>query len=107
MSEQRVIEIPPFELTHRLARALEHAHLSNEDMAEHLGCAETTIRNYLSGRTHPRRPTIRDWALRCGVPFEWLNDGTGMAPTQEKVPSSCKDRSAVHSPGRARTRQAA
>lgn len=68
--------IPRFELRHRLQLALEHADVSNAEMAAELGVAETTIRNYLSSRTTPHRGTLIAWALRCGVPFEWLAHGT-------------------------------
>jgi ribosome-binding protein aMBF1 (putative translation factor) len=61
MSEQREpTGVPRVELRHRLGLALEYAKLSNEAMADHLGKSVTTIRNYLSGRTHPDRSTCRD-----------------------------------------------
>lgn len=66
---------PAFELRHRLARALEIADLTNEQMAEVLGVSTTTIRNYVSGRTSPKDGMLRQWALRCGVPYQWLKTG--------------------------------
>lgn len=59
--------------------ALEHGHVSVADMAETLGCDRNTVGNYLSGRTTPRLPTLRVWAMRCGVPLDWIRYGTGPA----------------------------
>lgn len=76
MSEQRApSSVPAFELRHRLARALEEADVSNEEMAHEIGRGVTTIRNYLRGRTIPERAVLVTWALRCGVPFDWLSTG--------------------------------
>lgn len=75
--------VPAFELRHRLARALEHAGLKPEDMAVELGLGVTTIRNYLHDRTTPRRAVLLAWALRCGVPFEWLAEGTLPGPSPQ------------------------
>lgn len=68
---------PQFELRHRLALALEHGGVRPEAMAEELGCAATTVRNYLSGRTHPKKAVLWRWAEVTGVPFEWLEQGVG------------------------------
>jgi transcriptional regulator with XRE-family HTH domain len=73
MSEQQAHSNPPrFELRHRMALALEHGQVSKEAMADEVGCGVTTIRNYLRGRTVPSRAVLIAWALRCGVPFDWL-----------------------------------
>lgn len=69
--------IPRFERRHRLGLALEHAELSVQAMADHLGVNRNTVGNYLSDRTRPSTAVLRTWALRCGVPFEWLRDGIG------------------------------
>lgn len=68
-------EAPVFEMRHRLGLAMEHAELDADDMATRLGCAATTVRNYLSGRTTPRRAVVMAWAALCDVPFEWLKQG--------------------------------
>lgn len=67
--------VPTFGLRHRLALALEAAEVSVAAMADELGVSRNTVGNYLAGRTTPPRPTLRVWALRCGVPFEWLWTG--------------------------------
>lgn len=60
--------------------ALEYAGVSVASMAETLGCDRNTVGNYLSGRTQPRLPTLRVWALRCGLPLEWITDGVVAEP---------------------------
>lgn len=67
--------VPAFEMRHRLALALEAAGVSNEEMAEEIGRGVTTVRNYRKGRTIPERAVLVTWALRCGVPFDWLAYG--------------------------------
>lgn len=67
--------IPPWDLHHRLARALEYADVRVGEMGAYLEVSPKTMTNYLSGRTRPRDGMLRAWALRCGVPFGWLRDG--------------------------------
>lgn len=68
-------DVPRFELRHRMGLALEHADLSVQAMADHLEVSRNTVGNYLAGRTAAPTPTLRVWALRCGVPYRWLRDG--------------------------------
>lgn len=58
-----------------MALALEHAGVSPEEMANEIGRGITTIRNYLSGRTKPPTAAVKVWAMRCGVPYEWIEHG--------------------------------
>lgn len=67
--------IPEFPVHYRLRLALESAGVTPEQMAAELGCHVNTVHNYLGGRTHPRRPALAVWALRTGVPVEWLLTG--------------------------------
>ena len=67
--------IPVFEMRHRMALALEYGSVSVNEIAAELGVSRTTISNYLWGRTIPRRADLVTWALRCGVPFDWLETG--------------------------------
>ncbi len=64
--------VPRLELRHRLGLALDYARISVSEMADELGVSRNTAGNYLAGRTRPNRAALRVWALRCGVPFEWL-----------------------------------
>lgn len=58
-----------------MALALETAGVSVQSIADELDVNRNTIGNYLAGRTNPSRAVLRVWALRCGVPFEWLLTG--------------------------------
>lgn len=63
-------------------KALAHAGVTHLEMAEHLGVNPSTMRTWTSGRIRPRAGMLRQWALRCGVPYEWLLNGwvTGDTP---------------------------
>ena len=64
-----------FGLSDRLAKALSVSKTSSTEMAEALDVTPTTISNYTSGRTRPRKPVIQAWALKTGVPYSWLESG--------------------------------
>lgn len=76
MSNAPAFDIPRFEARHRMRLALEHADISVSDMADYLGVNRNTTSNYLNGHTRPNRAVLRLWALRCGVPLEWIEHGT-------------------------------
>lgn len=67
--------IPEWTLGDRLRKAREHAGLNQMQMAKEIGIHRASVVNYEIGRTKPSRPVILSWALRCGVPFEWLSNG--------------------------------
>jgi transcriptional regulator with XRE-family HTH domain len=64
-----------FGLPDRLGKALSVAGVPSNDMADYLGISRTTISNYINGRTEPKKQTLRLWAVRTGVPLEWLETG--------------------------------
>ncbi|WP_428831898.1 helix-turn-helix transcriptional regulator [Gulosibacter sediminis] len=75
----------------RLTKALDFGGVSNQDMAETLGVSRQTIGNYTSGRTNPSKATLMAWALRTGVPLEWLQTGhIPDVPENEKMPLTPK-----------------
>jgi transcriptional regulator with XRE-family HTH domain len=83
---------PQFHLGDRLRKALDHSSTSVQAMADELGVSRTTVSNYIALRTKPNRATLRVWALRCGVPFDWLAHGTehpNDPNTQVSDDSSC------------------
>jgi transcriptional regulator with XRE-family HTH domain len=71
--------VPEFHLGDRLAKALEVAGVSNQEMADYLGVSRNTVGNYIHMRTPVTTGTLRLWALRTGVRMEWLQ--TGKAPS--------------------------
>lgn len=71
------LAVPAVEPRHRMRIALEWGHVSVQQMADEIGVDRNTVGNYLAGRTKPRRSDLRVWALRCGVPLEWIEYGIG------------------------------
>lgn len=77
-----------FDKSDRLAKALRLAAITSNEMADHLDVSRTTISNYINGRTQPKRSVLRDWALRTGVPLEWLETGKDSGSTPSNPTSS-------------------
>jgi transcriptional regulator with XRE-family HTH domain len=61
-----------FDLADRLRKALRFADVSVGDMADYLGVTRQTVGRYINGHVGPDRRTLRLWAIRCGVPLDWL-----------------------------------
>lgn len=68
--------VPDWPLSWRLRRALEYAGVSVGEMARELGVNRATISRWTHGSGRPRAAYLKVWALRCGVRYEWLFDGT-------------------------------
>ena len=77
MSEQTALTSYDWDLTDRLHKSLRIAGIRPGDMTEVLGVSRNTVGNYLGGRTQIKDGSLRSWAMRCGVPFEWLKTGVG------------------------------
>jgi transcriptional regulator with XRE-family HTH domain len=75
-------QIPEWTLGWRLQRSLAHADLSVEQMAAELGVTRQTVGRWLHERGEPRTAYLRLWALRTGVPFEWLVSGGIRSPAR-------------------------
>ena len=67
--------VPHFDRTDRMALALRHARLTNQDMAEYLGVTRETVSRWVNGRSTPNKGMLRLWAIRTGVPLVWLETG--------------------------------
>jgi transcriptional regulator with XRE-family HTH domain len=74
-TEMTVLEQLMFDLPDRLSKSLRVSGVGVAEMAEYLGVSRATIANWTSGRTVPNTGAQRAWALRTGVPFEWLARG--------------------------------
>lgn len=66
--------IPEWSFTDRLRKAREHANLKQAELADEIGISRSSLSGYEQGRPVPK-PVITVWALRTGVPIEWLRDG--------------------------------
>lgn len=73
-------ELLAFDLADRLTKSLRVAKVGKAEMAEYLGVTRNTVGNYVNGRTTPDLRTLRLWAMRCGVPLNWLQTGETPPP---------------------------
>lgn len=61
-----------------MRKALVHADVGVQEMADYLDVSRNAVSTWINGRIVPSTQTLRLWALRTGVPYEWLR--TGNAP---------------------------
>ena len=64
--------IPEWDLGDRLRKSLRAAGVTVQEIADYLEVNRNTVGNWINGRATPSASTIRLWALRCGVPYDWL-----------------------------------
>lgn len=110
MSEQstspQAFSIPEWTLGWRMQRALAHAEISVQQMADELGMARSSLSRWLNDHgTPPRAAFVKMWALRTGVPYEWLvtgetpqegpRDPSGLANSQSGWTSSLDDATVI------------
>lgn len=67
--------VPEWTLGWRMQRALTHAHLHVEQMSDELGVSRSTVSRWINDKGPVRPIYLKQWALRCGVPYEWLATG--------------------------------
>ncbi|MDP9222277.1 MAG: helix-turn-helix domain-containing protein [Actinomycetota bacterium] len=79
--------VPEFDLADRMRKALRVADIGVQQMADYLGVARNTVSTWINGKIAPSTQTIRLWAIRCEVSYEWLRwgdiPGPGSRPTPE------------------------
>ena len=73
MSE--TLTVPEWDLADRMRKALRESDIGVQEMADYLGVARNTVSTWINGRIEPSIQTLRLWAMRCGVPYEWLVGG--------------------------------
>jgi transcriptional regulator with XRE-family HTH domain len=80
MTEQVTTVVPPeWDLADRMRKSLRHAGIGVQEMADYLEVGRSTISSWINGRITPNAQTLRLWALRTGVPYEWLRGTAGAA----------------------------
>lgn len=96
MSEQPASPsgVPTWDVADRMRKALRHAGLSSGQMATYLGVGGNTVSTWINGRITPSTQTLRLWALRCGVPYEWLAEGGQGGGQRQRDPESAEGESA-------------
>lgn len=78
MSEQStptIATVPSWDVADRMRKSLRVSGMSVQEMADYLGVARNTVGTWINGRIQPGAQTLRLWAMRTGVPHEWLRDG--------------------------------
>lgn len=75
MTEALSTAVPEWDTADRMRKALRVAGVGVQEMADYLGVDRSTVSTWINGRINPSAQTIRLWALRTGVPREWLRDG--------------------------------
>jgi transcriptional regulator with XRE-family HTH domain len=70
--------IPEFEIGDRMRKALQKSGMTSLDMAEYLGVSQASVSNWINNRHEPTKQTVMLWALKTGIPFEWI--ATGCTP---------------------------
>lgn len=59
-----------------MRKALDHAGMSVQEMAEYLGVSRNATSTWLNDRIRPSHQTLLLWSVRTGVPLEWIENGT-------------------------------
>jgi len=77
--------VPEWDVADRMKKALRVADIGVQEMADYLGVARNTVSTWINGRITPSKQTLRLWALRCGVPFEWLDSGRDARVTSAQM----------------------
>lgn len=68
-------QVPDWTIGDRLYKALRANGIGVQKMADELGLSRNTLTNYLHDKTRIPRPTLIVWAIRTGVPLQWLETG--------------------------------
>ena len=64
-----------FDTADRMRKSLRVSGLTVQDMADYLGVTRGTVSTWINGHIDPSTQTLRLWAMRTGVPYEWLTGG--------------------------------
>lgn len=86
------VAVPEFDLADRMRKALRASGVGVQEMADYLGVARNTVSTWINGRIEPSTQTKRLWALRTGVPFEWLERGEVTPANDEETRAGTTDR---------------
>ncbi len=71
--------VPEWNLADRMRKALTDAGISVQDMADYLDVSRGTVSRWINDSIDPSTQTLRLWAMRCGVSYEWLASGVTAA----------------------------
>lgn len=82
--------VPQWDTADRMRKALRESAIGIEEMAEYLDVSRRSIGNWINGHVKPSKQTLRLWALRTGVSFDWLchGDHAPCTPSPDKPVSA-------------------
>lgn len=94
------LHIPEWNVGDRLRKALRDVGISTAEMGEYLGITRETVSRYMNsdGRIVPLQ-TLRLWALRTGVPLEWIQTGEVRAGYEQRARVSAASTRQRHGKG--------
>jgi transcriptional regulator with XRE-family HTH domain len=64
-----------FDTADRMRKSLRVSGLTVQDMADYLGVTRGTVSTWINGHISPSVQTLMLWAMKTGVPYEWLTGG--------------------------------
>jgi DNA-binding XRE family transcriptional regulator len=80
--------IPQWTAGDRFRKAREDAGLTQQELADELSVDRNTVSAYESDqRKRPMRSVVKAWAMRCGVPAEWLTTGGASSTGGKTAPA--------------------
>lgn len=80
--------VPTWTVGDRLRKAREITGLDRQAWAHELGIARNSVAKYEASDEVPRQVVLLAWAMRSGVPVEWLASGeTAPTPPTSDAPS--------------------
>ena len=59
----------------RLSKSLRYAGISHDEMAQYLEVHRNSVGNWCQGKARMMPVILRAWAIKVGLPVEWLRDG--------------------------------
>ncbi|MGO3021921.1 MAG: helix-turn-helix domain-containing protein [Brevibacterium sp.] len=85
--DSNLAQLLEFNQADRMTKSLSVSGVSVQAMADTLGVSRNTVSNWINGRTQPQRRTdLATWAMRTGVPIEWIETGELKNPPEPGGP---------------------
>lgn len=64
-----------WDVADRMRKSLRVSNIAVQEIADYLDVARNTVSTWINGRIVPSTQTLRLWALRTGVSYDWLRTG--------------------------------
>lgn len=86
--EKTPAAVPEWTVADRMRKSLTESGIGVSEIADELGVTRGAVGKWINGRVEPRRPTLIAWALRTGVPLEWLETGDVGGKSNGRAPAT-------------------